>query len=153
MYAILEHSFLSRSEDENEQRTYLSLPSFIAPLKVTIMPMGGDPMQPFIDQLVSGLLLNNLSSKVDTSGAALGRKYARADELGVPFAVTIDFETLNDKCVTVRERDSMNQIRVTVPKAIELITSLCNVRGVTWDHVYKTNPVFVRKGDDDEEKE
>jgi len=150
MYAILEHSFSSRSNKEDEQRNYLSLPSHIAPQKVSIMPMGDEKMQRIIDQLVKGFVSNNLSSKVDTSGAALGRKYARADEIGVPYCVTIDFESLNDSCVTVRERDSMNQIRVTVPKAIEIISGLCNPVGLIWDDVYRTNPVFVRKADNDD---
>ena len=55
-----------------------------------------------------------ISHSEDSSGAAVGRRYARADEIGVPFAVTIDYTTLEDQTVTLRERDSMDQVRVKV---------------------------------------
>ena len=55
-----------------------------------------------------------ISHSEDCSGAAVGRRYARADEIGVPFAVTVDYTTLEDGTVTLRERDSMEQVRVKV---------------------------------------
>ena len=51
---------------------------------------------------------------MDESGASIGRRYTRADELGIPFALTVDFDTLEDRAVTVRERDSMEQDRVSL---------------------------------------
>ena len=54
---------------------------------------------------------------------AIGRRYRRQDEIGTPYCVTIDFETLEDKAVTVRERDSMHQDRVPVLELIEYLSS------------------------------
>lgn len=55
-----------------------------------------------------------MSHKVDDTGATIGRRYARTDEIGIPFAITIDSDTLKDSTVTLRERDSTAQVRVPV---------------------------------------
>jgi glycyl-tRNA synthetase len=47
-----------------------------------------------------------------STGTSIGKRYARTDEIGVPYALTVDYDTLTDKCVTLRERDSMTQVRV-----------------------------------------
>ena len=54
---------------------------------------------------------------------AIGRRYRRQDEIGTPYCVTIDFETLEDKAVTVRERDSMDQDRVPIKELVEYLSS------------------------------
>jgi len=58
----------------------------------------------------------NISHKVDTSGTAIGRRYARTDQIAIPFAITVDFDTVNKTpaTATLRERDSMKQIRAIV---------------------------------------
>ena len=55
-----------------------------------------------------------ITSKVDDSGTSIGRRYARTDECGIPFAITIDFDTLNDNSVTLRDLDTMKQVRMRV---------------------------------------
>ncbi len=56
-----------------------------------------------------------ISHKIDDSGGSIGRRYARTDEIAIPFAITIDFETLKEpSTVTLRERDSMKQVRIKV---------------------------------------
>ena len=59
------------------------------------------------------LIGNGISSKTDESGT-IGKRYARTDELGIPYAITIDFDTINDNTVTLREIHTMDQIRVPV---------------------------------------
>ena len=54
---------------------------------------------------------------------AIGRRYRRQDEIGTPYCVTIDFETIEDKAVTVRERDSMNQDRVSINELVDYLSS------------------------------
>lgn len=70
------------------------------------------------------------SARLDASGAALGRRYARMDELGVPFGMTVDFQTIEDSTVTLRERDSMTQIRLPLsdvaPLVEELVKGACS---------------------------
>jgi glycyl-tRNA synthetase len=55
----------------------------------------------------------------DQTGGNIGRRYRRQDEIGTPFCVTVDFDTLNDKAVTIRERDSMEQERVPIADLLE----------------------------------
>jgi glycyl-tRNA synthetase len=64
--------------------------------------------------LASMLTYNGISVKVDDSGQTIGKRYARTDEIGIPFGITIDGLTLEDDTVTLRERDSMAQIRIKV---------------------------------------
>jgi len=149
MYALFEHSFNATEPN----RTYLSIPAVVAPTKVAILPMSRSAdFDRATAQLVKSLLSLNLASKVDNSTSSLGRKYARADEIGVPYAVTIDFDTLKDPTgsVTLRERDSKHQIRLPAEKAIELVAQLCT--GLTrWQQAYDTFPRVVR--DEKDEKE
>jgi glycyl-tRNA synthetase len=80
MYSIFEHSYTQRAGDA--QRSYLALPAIIAPVKVAILPISTDEkLEPFAAALAKGLLLHNLATKTDSSGVALGRKYARAGTL------------------------------------------------------------------------
>jgi len=64
--------------------------------------------------LASDLRKRNVTSRIDDSSASIGRRYARNDELGTPFGITIDFQTVADGTVTLRERDSTKQIRESV---------------------------------------
>ena len=82
----------------------------------------------------------DLSTRIDKSTAALGRRYARADEIGVPFAITVDFDTLEDSTVTMRERDSMTQIRLHKDKVTTLLQSFVLGRK-TWEEATKEFPV------------
>ena len=59
--------------------------------------------------------------KVDDSSGSIGRRYRRQDEAGTPFGVTVDHDTLEDNTVTLRERDTMNQIRVSIDKLTDAI--------------------------------
>jgi len=144
MYSILEHAYRQRDPNDT-QRAYLALPAIVAPVKVAILPMSSDAgFETIVQQLVRGLLNYSLATKTDTSSVALGRKYARADEIGTPFACTIDFESVKDQEVTVRERDTMEQVRVKIPVAIDLLFKLCTLQ-LTWAQVTAVHPKVVRK--------
>ena len=100
-----------------------------------------------MDEIAAELMDSDLSTRVDKSSAALGRRYARSDELGVPFAVTVDFQTLADETVTLRERDSTRQVRI--PKS-EITPSIFGIvhNKITWDQLTKKYPlVQVDEGD------
>jgi len=66
----------------------------------------------------------NISNKVDVSGTTIGKKYARVDEIGIPFAITIDQDSVEKGIVTVRERDSTEQIKVPIGRVASLISAL-----------------------------
>lgn len=123
LYSILEQSFYVRKEDA--QKNVLSLPPLVAPFKCALLPLQSDSkFDALLSQISKSLKTRNISHTRDESGVAIGRKYARIDELGVPFAVTIDYESLEDKQVTLRERDSTKQVRVPIEQLPSLLLSL-----------------------------
>ncbi len=98
-----------------EKRTVLRLDRRLAPVKVAVLPLSRNPdLSPKARSLADALRGN---WNVDFDDAqAIGRRYRRQDEIGTPFCVTVDFDTLDDDAVTVRERDSMAQERVSLDK-------------------------------------
>ena len=65
-----------------------------------------------------------VSNRIDASSASIGKRYARNDELGTPFGITVDFQTLVDGTVTLRERDGMGQVRGTIGEVVEALRKL-----------------------------
>lgn len=110
VYAVLAHSY---QEDviDGEERTYLALPPDIAPVTVGVFPlMAKDGLDERAREVARELREAGLAVQYDDAGA-IGRRYRRQDEIGTPFCVTIDYETLEDDTVTVRDRDSTTQRR------------------------------------------
>jgi glycyl-tRNA synthetase len=94
-----------------DTRTVLKLDRRLAPIKVAVLPLSRDEkLSPMAKELAQELRANWMVD-FDDAGA-IGRRYRRHDEIGTPFAVTVDFDSLEDKAVTVRERDTMTQERV-----------------------------------------
>lgn len=142
MYAVLEHNFRVRENDE--QRTWLSLPSLLAPVKCSVLPLSkNEAFEPFIKQISTALTELDISHKVDDSSGSIGRRYARTDEIAIPYGVTIDFDTVNKNphTVTLRERNTTRQIRTAIDSIPELVRDL--VKGkTTWDDVEKMYGLF-----------
>jgi glycyl-tRNA synthetase len=110
-YAVLEHTY---GEDmvEGEVRRVLRLPAAVAPVQAGVFPLvSRDGLDRVAMEIADGLTGAGIFTEFDESGA-IGRRYRRQDEIGTPYAVTIDYETLEDGTVTIRERDSMAQVRV-----------------------------------------
>jgi len=145
MYAIFEHKFRVREGDE--QRTYLSLPPVIAPFKCSVLPLSTNTeFIPFVKQISEALTRHDVSHKVDTSSVAVGRRYARTDQIAIPFAITIDFDTVNKTptTATLRERDSMKQIRVDIEQLPQLVSDLAQGRK-EWHDVINCFPSFEQQ--------
>ncbi len=106
----------TRSGDENakhEKELVLRLHKDLAPIKVAILPLSKkEPLQKIAKEIQSSIW-NELMTQYDETGS-IGKRYRRQDEIGTPFCVTVDFDSLEDKKVTVRERDSMKQERVAM---------------------------------------
>lgn len=150
IYAVLEHSFSQREGDE--QRCVMSFSPCVTPIKVGIYRLlNNAQFEPSIQKIRNALQAANITNKVDSSSGTIGRRYARSDELGISFGVTIDFQTIIDDTVTVRERDSMAQIRVPYSALIDLIRSLV-AQTITWETAMKRFTVINAGGDaaDDE---
>jgi glycyl-tRNA synthetase len=105
-------------EVEGETRVVLSLKPALAPIKVGVFPLiKKDGMPEIADKLHAGLRAAAIPSFYDVSGA-IGRRYRRQDEIGTPWCVTVDGQTLEDGTVTIRDRDSLEQIRVGSDKVV-----------------------------------
>ena len=110
LYCVFEHSYYTREGDET--RAVLRFPPLVAPVKATVFPLvQKEGLNALAAKISASLTAAGLSSIVDTTGNTIGKRYARTDEIGVPFAVTVDFQALEEGSVTVRERDSMAQVR------------------------------------------
>ncbi len=96
-------------------RTVLRLDRRLAPVKAAVLPLSRhEELSPLARDLAENLR-KHWNIDFDDAGA-IGRRYRRQDEIGTPFAITVDFDTLDDKAVTVRERDSMSQERVSLDR-------------------------------------
>ena len=100
---------------EEEERVVLKLAPAIAPIKVAVFPLVKRDGMDKIAMEITNNLRGDYRVFYDEAGS-VGRRYRRQDEAGTPFCVTVDSDTLNDKTVTVRDRDSMEQVRVKIDK-------------------------------------
>ena len=103
-----------------EKRTVLRLDPRLAPIKVAVLPLSKKQDLVAVTDKVAADLRKRAMIDVDLAGA-IGRRYRRQDEVGTPLCVTIDFETLEDHAVTVRDRDTMHQERVSLDRLVEAI--------------------------------
>jgi glycyl-tRNA synthetase len=110
-------AFLVDAYDEDEiggePRTVLRLHPQLAPVKVAVLPLVRKDGQPELAQKIHRDLRERMQTEIDSSGA-IGRRYRRQDEIGTPWAVTIDHQSLEDETVTIRDRDSLEQQRVPI---------------------------------------
>lgn len=140
LYSLLENSYVVRQEDTD--RVYLRLPPCIAPVKCCILPLiNSDKFDPYLERLQRQLTNVNLSTKVDDTSVSVGRRYARNDEIGTPFAITVDFDTLVDDTVTLRERDTMRQVRIEIAEIPGVIATLVT-GNMTWENAESIYPKF-----------
>lgn len=142
-YSLLEHSFRVREDDD--KRTYFSLPPLVAPIKVSVLPLSNkQEFVPFVTQLADNLTDLNLPVRVDDSTGSIGRRYARTDEIAIPFGITVDFDTLNNTphTVTLRERDSTEQVRMPIEDVPLTIRKLADGK-LQWKEVTEKWPKFV----------
>jgi glycyl-tRNA synthetase len=103
-------------------RTVLRLDSRLAPVKAAVLPLSRNAdLSPKARDLAAQLR-KFWNVDFDDSGA-IGRRYRRQDEIGTPFCVTIDFETLDDEAVTIRHRDDMSQVRVGLDQVVSYLSS------------------------------
>ncbi len=103
-------------EVEGDKRVVLRLHKRLAPVKVAVMPLSKKEGLVELAHAVHDGIRSVGMTQYDETGGAIGRRYRRQDEIGTPFCVTVDFQSLEDNQVTIRERDSMAQRRVAIPE-------------------------------------
>jgi glycyl-tRNA synthetase len=110
----------AEEEVRGEKRVVLRLDPRLAPVKVAVLPLSKNERLSPVAREVAAALRPAFQIDYDEAGA-IGRRYRRHDEIGTPLCVTVDFESLDDKAVTVRERDSMDQERVSIENLVSYL--------------------------------
>jgi glycyl-tRNA synthetase len=105
-------------ENDGEVRTVLRLHPYLAPIKAAILPLQKNLNEKAEEVYKS--LLKEFDVTFDSAGS-IGKRYRRQDEIGTPFCITVDFESLENNTVTIRERDSMNQVRIGIDEIASYI--------------------------------
>jgi glycyl-tRNA synthetase len=121
MLAVLCAAYHEEDAD-GEKRVVMRFTKELAPVKVAILPLSKKPELEKVARGIEAELRKSWNVQYDDAGS-IGRRYRRQDEIGTPYAVTIDFDSLEDKKVTVRDRDSMKQERIAItelPKYIDV---------------------------------
>ncbi|KAL6559547.1 hypothetical protein OROGR_004664 [Orobanche gracilis] len=139
IYCLYEHSFFTRpSKDGDEQFNVFRFPPPVAPIKCALLPIVQNQHYEEIAERISKALTDfGISYKIDITGTSIGKRYARIDELGVPLAITVD----SISSVTVRERDSKQQIRVYVDDVASVVKDV--TEGVsTWTDLLTRYPNY-----------
>ena len=118
--SIMCHAYTEEQLENGESRVVLKLPAALAPIKLAVLPLvkkGGLPekAREIIDNLK--FHFNCTYDEKDT----IGKRYRRQDAIGTPYCVTVDYDTLNDNCVTLRNRDTMEQQRVSIDQLNSII--------------------------------
>ena len=127
--AVLSHSYKVETLENGETRTVLSLPAPLAPVKAAVLPLIKKDGLPEFAQKVMNELRFDFNCQYDEKDS-IGKRYRRQDAIGTPFCITIDHDSLNDNCVTVRERDTMQQTRVPVAELRAMIDSKVNLNNL-----------------------
>ena len=117
-------AFLLAAYDEDvindEKRTVLRLHPRLAPYKVAVLPLSKkETLTPLAHEIRATLSEHWMVDYDETQ--AIGRRYRRQDEIGTPLAVTVDFDSLDDGAVTVRDRDTTEQVRVPIPDVVDTV--------------------------------
>ncbi|KAI0192421.1 glycyl-tRNA synthetase 1 [Astrocystis sublimbata] len=123
LYCLLEQTYWHRPQDV--ARAVLSLPLAVAPTKVLIVSLSAQAQfAPITRKLSSRLRAMGITNNIDSSGASIGKRYARNDELGTPLGITVDFDTVANGSVTLRDRDTTSQVRGSEDEVLRAVKSL-----------------------------
>ena len=120
MLALLTDAYDEETDDRGERRVVLRLAPDIAPVTVAVLPLSRNEKLAPTAKRVMDVLRPHLRTQFDDS-QSIGRRYRRQDEIGTPLCVTVDFDTIDDEAVTIRDRDSMEQIRVPIAGVVEAL--------------------------------
>ena len=118
--ALLCASYKEESVKDGEVRVLLALPRKLAPITVAILPLSKKPSLMELGHKLRDHLSAHYMVDHDEAGS-IGKRYRRQDEIGTPFSVTVDFESLKDQKVTIRDRDTMTQERISINDLVQYI--------------------------------
>ena len=120
LLAFLCNAYEEEEIEEGDTRVVLHLHPALAPYKVAVLPLSKKLSEKATEVYTN--LAKKFMCDYDEAGS-IGKRYRREDEIGTPYCVTIDFDTLNDNCVTIRDRDTMEQVRVNIDELEKWISN------------------------------
>ena len=125
--AMLSNCYTEETLKDGSQRTVLKLPASLAPVKAAILPLvNKDGLSEKAQELFDKLKFHFLCQF--DSKDAIGRRYRRQDAIGTPYCVTVDHQSLEDNTVTIRERDSMDQERISIENLTTVLNEKCSMQ-------------------------
>ncbi len=124
---VLSASYKEEKLENGEDRTVLKFPAALAPIKVAVLPLIKKPELTEVASKIATELKFDYTVQYDEKDS-IGKRYRRQDAIGTPLCVTIDFESLEDECVTVRYRDTMEQKRVKISELSQLVEAEVTMR-------------------------
>jgi glycyl-tRNA synthetase len=127
--AAYQEEELKKEDGSTDIRVVLRLPSFLAPVKLAVMPLVKKDGLPDIAEKIVHDLKFDFNCQYDDKDS-IGRRYRRQDAIGTPYCITIDHQTLEDRSVTIRYRDSMQQERVQIGQLLEIIKEKVSIQSL-----------------------
>ena len=118
--AVLSNSYKEEQLENGESRVVLSIPAPLAPVKAAVLPLIKKDGLPELAQEIMNDLKYDFNCQYEEKDS-IGKRYRRQDAIGTPFCITVDHDSLTDRCVTVRDRDTMQQQRVPIAELKEMI--------------------------------
>jgi glycyl-tRNA synthetase len=127
--AVLSASYKSEQLEDGTERVVLSIPPALAPYKVAVMPLTKKDGLPEKAREIIDSLKYDFLCQYDEKDS-IGKRYRRQDAIGTPYSVTVDHQTLEDHTVTIRDRDTMQQERVSISELHRIIDGKVNLRAL-----------------------
>ena len=118
VFAILLSTFQEEQLESGDTRTLFQMNFEIAPIQIAILPLSKKDELIHICNQIEELLMPFYRTEIDVT-QSIGKRYRRQDEIGTPNCITVDFDTLDDKCITVRNRDTMKQERIKIDSLVQ----------------------------------
>jgi glycyl-tRNA synthetase len=127
--AIYSSAYCEEKLENGEERVVLRLPAFLAPVKLAVLPLVKKDGLPEVARRIMDTLKLDFNCQYDEKDS-IGKRYRRQDEIGTPFCITIDHQTLEDDTVTIRYRDNMEQERISASQLREIIENKVNFKDI-----------------------
>ena len=123
LFALLLSVYDEEKLENDEKRTLFRFTFELAPIQIGILPLSKKDDLIEVCNEINKTLKNDYRTEVDIT-QSIGKRYRRQDEIGTPYCITVDFESLEDNCVTIRDRDTMEQERISIDKLSEYFEKL-----------------------------
>ena len=124
--SVLSHAFCEEELENGEKRSVLKIPAFLAPIKAAVLPLTKKDGMPEKAREIMKSLRINFNCQYEEKDS-IGKRYRRQDAIGTPFCITIDHQTLEDDTITLRDRDTMQQKRISIAQIHRIISEKIDI--------------------------